>query len=180
MSLSDLTIQKLKSDKNQIFWDTNLPAFGIRVDKLNTMLEQTRKFKCGMVLATQGFTHFSEEMKNAVVTNTAIKLIGGASPKDASVLAKAMTTEDESLINAPPLTFTEHIKGRYGVQRIQVPYGAMEAKQKRHDLYALRDMTRQKYCTRWEDKPKPTVQLKEPEVAESTPPDYSPKGRKKK
>jgi len=34
LSLSDLTIQKLKSDKNQIFWDTNLPAFGIRVGKL--------------------------------------------------------------------------------------------------------------------------------------------------
>jgi hypothetical protein len=146
-------------------------------NRLGSMLEQVRKYKCGLVLATQGFSHFTPEMKDAAVNNTAIKLIGSTAPTDAALLARSIGGKEEFLVHTRPLTFIEHIKGNFGGRSIDVPYGAMEAKPRRNDMYALRDMTRQKYCTQFKDKQHEVRTMLH--AAEPEPVDYSPRAKKK-
>jgi hypothetical protein len=149
-------------------------------NRITDMLEQSRKYNCGMILATQELAKFPAESRNSLIANTAIKVAGGTTHSDALMLSKNMRCAPENITDLPTLQFMVAARGQ-GTAQVAVPAGVLEEKGKRNDLYALREMTRQKYCTRYENpryaKPEPEVEMKK--AAEPEPPDYSPRGKKK-
>jgi hypothetical protein len=65
---------------------------------IETLLEQARKYNVGLVLAHQHLGQFQQKLGETVMTNTAIKLVGGLSERDANALAKNMRTSPEFLL----------------------------------------------------------------------------------
>jgi len=149
-------------------------------NRITDMLEQARKYNCGMILATQELAKFPAESRNSLIANTAIKLAGGTTHQDASLLSKNMRCIPEQITNVPTLQFMLAARGQQ-TTHVSIPAGILEAKGKRNDLSALRDMTRNKYCTRYEaerKQPEPEVTMKK--AAEPEPPPYSPSKKKGK
>src|SRR5687767_5010446 len=53
---------------------------------IKSRLEQARKFRVGLILAHQHLAQFERKLQATVMTNTAIKLVGGLSEADARTL----------------------------------------------------------------------------------------------
>ena len=66
---------------------------------MGRLLEQARKYKVGLTLAHQHLDQFEENLRSTVGTNTAIKLVGGLSAKDARLLAQDMRAAPDYLLS---------------------------------------------------------------------------------
>jgi hypothetical protein len=68
-------------------------------ESIEKLLEQARKYKVGMLLAHQHLDQFKDNLRSTVRTNTAIKLTGGLSGKDARAFSEDMRTSPEYLLS---------------------------------------------------------------------------------
>ncbi|MCB1547242.1 MAG: ATP-binding protein, partial [Hyphomicrobiaceae bacterium] len=66
-------------------------------DNIDNLLIQARKFRLGLVMAHQYLGQLSRNLPASLMTNTAIKLAGGVSDRDARTLAPEMRTTPEFL-----------------------------------------------------------------------------------
>ncbi len=62
------------------------------------LLVQARKYKLGVVFAHQALEQMSDGLKALVMANTSIKMVGGASAKDARAMAQEMRTSPEFIL----------------------------------------------------------------------------------
>jgi len=65
---------------------------------MQNLLEQARKFQVGLILAHQHLAQFKGKLQSTVMTNTAIKMVGGLSDEDARTLAGNMRCTPEFLL----------------------------------------------------------------------------------
>ena len=66
-------------------------------EHMENLLEQARKFQVGLIIAHQHLAQFERKLQSTVMTNTAIKLVGGLSEDDARALAGNMRSTPEFL-----------------------------------------------------------------------------------
>ena len=88
-------------DEAQEYFDANI----------GVILSQARKFKVGMVLAHQYLGQLSNGLQEAFEANTAIKLAGGVSARDARSLAGQMGGDADKILSQPKGTFATYIRG---------------------------------------------------------------------
>jgi hypothetical protein len=125
-------------------------------ENMETLLEQARKFQVGLILAHQHLAQFERKLQSTVMTNTAIKLLGGLSEADARALAGNMRCTPEFLLGmkkheAAKITqFACWVRNHTPAAiRLNVPLGIMEALPKIHpQVFAtLIRCNREQYCT---------------------------------
>ena len=68
-------------------------------ESIQSLFNQARKYKVGLVIAHQNLDQFDQKLRAAVLSSTSIKLVGGLSAKDAGIFAKEMNCEPEFLQN---------------------------------------------------------------------------------
>jgi hypothetical protein len=66
---------------------------------IHSLFNRARKYKVGLVIAHQNLDRFGQKVRAAVLSSTAIKLVGGLSAKEAGIIAKEMNCEPEFLQN---------------------------------------------------------------------------------
>jgi hypothetical protein len=123
---------------------------------METLLEQARKFQVGLILAHQHLAQFERKLQSTVMTNTAIKLVGGLSADDASALAANMGCTPEFLLGmkkheaAKMTQFACWVRNHTpSAIRLNVPLGMMEMLPLIHpQVFAtLLRCNREQYCT---------------------------------
>jgi len=131
-------------------------------EKMETLLEQARKYNVGLLLAHQHLDQFENRLRSTVRTNTAIKMVGGLSAKDATELSKDMGCNPEFLLSmrkheAEKITqFACFVKNcTHSAIRLSVPLGMMEEQPpiNPHVLAALFRRNWERYCAMDEDNP---------------------------
>lgn len=100
-------------------------------DRTERFLSQARQFQCGLVMATQFIGQLPDEVKDAILANTSIKMAGPVSHKDATVLAKEMYTEPEFIRSmrkhADRSEFACHLRNLTpNAIRVSIPFGTLE------------------------------------------------------
>jgi hypothetical protein len=101
--------------------------------RLGSLFEQARKFGVGVVIAHQNLGQFAQDLRETVNTNTAIKLAGGVSERDARALAGEMWCDPKFLLGLQKeerkqTEFACYIKNIAGLKRaipLTVPFGAI-------------------------------------------------------
>ncbi len=88
-------------DEAQDYFDQNI----------GVILAQARKYKVGLILAHQYLGQLSNGLQEAFEANTAIKLAGGVSARDARALAGQMGAETDLIQRQPKGTFATYIRG---------------------------------------------------------------------
>src|SRR3954463_4467570 len=68
-------------------------------ESLENLLTQARKYRVGLVISHQTLGQFETRLRKTVMTNTAIKIVGGMSSKDADDLAKDMRCNSDYLLS---------------------------------------------------------------------------------
>jgi hypothetical protein len=125
-------------------------------ENMETLLEQARKFRVGLILAHQHLDQFERKLRSTVMTNTAIKLVGGISEADARALAGNMGCTPEFLLGMKKYETQQFTQFACWVRnttpssiRLNIPLGLMEAQRKIHrqTLAALLRRNRAMYCT---------------------------------
>jgi hypothetical protein len=125
-------------------------------EKMETLLEQARKFQVGLILAHQHLAQFERKLQSTVMTNTAIKLVGGLSADDARALAGNMGCTPEFLLGmkkheaAKMTQFACWVRNHTpSAIRLNVPLGMMEMLPLIHpQVFAtLLRANRERYCT---------------------------------
>jgi hypothetical protein len=105
-------------------------------DSLETLLNQARKFKLGIVFAHQYLDQLSQSLRASVAANTSIKLAGGVSDRDARSLGPDMRTTADFIAaqrkdaRVPPRTtqFACYVRNHTGAAvSLTVPFGSLEA-----------------------------------------------------
>jgi hypothetical protein len=104
-------------------------------ESIQSLFNQARKYKVGLVIAHQNLDQFDQKLRAAVLSSTSVKLVGGLSAKDAGIFAKEMNCEPEFLQNmrkAKGYTqFACHVRNH--TRRpiaLTVPLGQMEKQEK--------------------------------------------------
>ena len=100
-------------------------------DRTERFLSQARQFQCGLVMATQFIGQLPDEVKEAILSNTSIKMAGPVSHRDATVLAKEMYTEPEFIRSmrkhADRSEFACHLRNQTShAIRVAIPFGTLE------------------------------------------------------
>jgi Type IV secretion-system coupling protein DNA-binding domain len=120
---------------------------------IENLLNQSRKYKVGLVLAHQNLGQFEPRLQAAVMASTAIKLAGGVSAKDAASLAREMRCEPELLLGMRK--HPVHTEFACFVRSVtpqpvalSVPFGQMEGRPQASEeaLAALRAANRARYA----------------------------------
>jgi hypothetical protein len=131
-------------------------------EKIQTLLEQARKYNVGLILAHQHLDQFERRLRSTVRTNTAIKMVGGLSAKDAAELSEDMGCSPEFLQSMRKYESDKRTEFASFVKdatphaiRLSVPLGMMEQQPKIHPqvLTALIRRNWERYCTMDEDDP---------------------------
>ena len=81
--------------------DKRLPTF-VFIDEaqdyfdesIESLLNQGRKYKVGLIIAHQNLDQFSQKLRASVMASTSIKLVGGLSAKDTAAFAREMGCEE--------------------------------------------------------------------------------------
>jgi Type IV secretion-system coupling protein DNA-binding domain len=68
-------------------------------ESIQSLFNQARKYKVGLVIAHQNLDQFDQKLRAAVLSSTSVKLVGGLSAKDAGIFAKEMNCDPEFLQN---------------------------------------------------------------------------------
>ncbi|MEM9010637.1 MAG: type IV secretory system conjugative DNA transfer family protein [Pseudomonadota bacterium] len=148
-------------DEAQDYFDANI---GI-------ILSQARKYRVGMVMAHQYLGQLSGGLQEAFEANTAIKLAGGVSARDARSLAGQMAAEARLIQQQPKGTFVTYIRGLTNqAVPVRFPFFVLEQRPRatKDDIAAIRQQCRQAYAQPWQ----PTANHAEP--APETPPEPPP------
>lgn len=113
---------------------------------VTTMLEQARKSKVGLILAHQQLGQL-KEIRDSVLANTSIRLVGGVSYDDDAVLSKMMGVMPGAITGLHPFTFLGRAKGGYAVTVSVLP-GRMEELPRMTDeeWRQVRDDIRRRYA----------------------------------
>lgn len=125
-------------------------------ENIENLLEQARKFQVGLILAHQHLDQFENKLRSTVRTNTAIKLVGGLSQKDASEFSKDMGCDPEFLLGMRKIEaeartqfacFVRNYTGR--PVALSVPLGVMESQPPINPrvFASLIRHNREQYCT---------------------------------
>ena len=78
---------------------------------IETLFVQARKYKVGMIVATQFLGQMPIRLQDAVLGDTSIKFAGGVLDKHASNLARNMRTDVDTILGVGKGTFVAYIKG---------------------------------------------------------------------
>jgi hypothetical protein len=147
-------------------------------ENMENLLEQARKFQVGLILAHQHLAQFERKLQSTVMTNTAIKLVGGLSEEDARALAGNMRSTPEFLLGMKkyePQKFTQFAcwvrNFTPSAIPLSVPLGILEAQPKIHPqgFASLIRNNREKYCTNATDEYPPHDEPDSPEGDDSPP-----------
>jgi DNA helicase HerA-like ATPase len=127
-------------------------------DSIETILEQARKYRIGLVAAHQSLDQPSPRIRSALLSNTSFKCAGGVSAKDAHAVAGELRTTPE---------FIESMRRRGGrtefaawvkhwtphAVRLSVPLGYLERQPvlSEEALDALVASNRERYCTSYDE-----------------------------
>ena len=133
-------------------------------ESIQSLFNQARKYKVGLVIAHQNLDQFDQKLRAAVLSSTSIKLVGGLSAKDAGIFAKEMNCEPEFLQNMR--------KGKGYTQfacfvrnhtrrpiSLTVPFGQMEKQEKltSEELEQVLTENRRRYGATGEGTKRPSV-----------------------
>ena len=133
------------------------------------ILSQARKFKVGMLTATQFLSQMDNKLQDAVFANTAIKFAGGVSAKDASILAREMRTDTTTIEQQAKLSFAAFIKGttKQAIS-LSIQPGLMERlpRMNNDSFSEQRDIMRERYATHYSEIQR---EHEEPEVENNDP-----------
>lgn len=139
--------------------DRRLPTY-VYIDEANdyfdrtigTILSQARKYKVGMVLAHQYLGQLDGKLHEAIAANTAIKLAGGVSAKDARALAAELRTDASFIEAQDKLYFAAMVRGTTKrAVSIAIEPGRMEAQPRltEEQRQAQRDAMRAAYAVHY-------------------------------
>lgn len=135
-------------------------------DNVAQILEQARKFNVGLTLAHQYIGQLSPKLAESFAANTAHKIVGGVSAKDARTFAPMMNCEPEFITKQPKGTFAQFIRNyMQTATELKVTFGLIDQKYERMSprrFDAIRAINRQRYCV-------PISELQQPEDAEIQP-----------
>lgn len=120
---------------------------------IENLLNQARKYRCGLVLAHQNLGQFEPKLQAAVMASTAIKLAGGVSAKDAVVLAREMRTDPEFLLSVrkgrSETSFACFVRNLTPQPlALSVPFGQMEGRPRmsEEEKERLLSRNRERFC----------------------------------
>jgi len=121
---------------------------------IENLLNQARKYRCGLILAHQNLGQFEPKLQAAVMASTGIKLAGGVSARDANTLAREMRTSPEFLLSMrkgqSQTEFACFVRNLTSQPiALTVPFGQMEARPKmtQEAATALLAGNRQRFCS---------------------------------
>lgn len=101
-------------------------------DNIQTLLEQARKFKVGLVLAHQHLDQLSTGLRSAISANSSIKLAGGVNDRDARLLAPDMRTTADFIASmskhARSTDFACYVRNlTTNALQLEIPFGSLES-----------------------------------------------------
>jgi len=135
-------------------------------DRVETILNQARKFNVGLTLAHQNLDQLSTRLRATLLSNTSIKCAGGVSAKDARAIADELHTTPEFIDGmrrkGPKTEFAVWVKNvTPHAVRLTVPLGFLERQHAldEEDYEVLLERNRERYC----DTPQFGVALPVPE-----------------
>lgn len=97
-------------------------------DNIDSLLNEARKRRVGIVMAHQYLDQLTPQLRSSMATNTAIKMAGGVSDKDARTLAADMRCEPGLITAQTTGNFACYIKNVTAqAVSIRVPFGVLEA-----------------------------------------------------
>lgn len=122
-------------------------------DRIETILNQARKYKVGLTLAHQNLDQLSPRLRSALLTNTSMKCVGGVSAKDAHTLSDELHTTAEFIDGmrrkGPKTEFAVWVKHETPhAIRLTVPLGFLERQHTldEEDYAVLLERNRERYC----------------------------------
>jgi len=154
-------IAQAAQERSVIPQDKRMPTY-VYVDEasdyfdhnISIILSQARKFKVGILTATQFLSQMDNKLQDAVFANTAIKFAGGVSAKDASILAREMRTDTATIEQQEKLSFAAFIKGttKQAIS-ISIEPGLMEClpRMSAEDFTRQREIMRERYATHYSE-----------------------------
>ncbi len=115
--------------------------------KITEILEQTRKFRIGVILAHQYLGQIPSTVLNSLHSNTAVKMAGSISSADARIMASEMDTTPEFIKNCRELTMAMSIRGK-PITKYETIYGTMDRLELMSDAQwkVVRSNMRKKYA----------------------------------
>jgi hypothetical protein len=122
-------------------------------ENIGIILSQARKYRVGMMLAHQYLGQLSSSLQEGVEANTAVKLAGGVSARDARALSGQMGADADMIARQPKGTFAAFIRGvTERAVPISFPFFILEKAPKTTDAErdAIREYSRQTYAHAWE------------------------------
>lgn len=97
-------------------------------DNIDSLLNEARKRRVGIVMAHQYLDQLTPQLRSSIATNTAIKMAGGISDKDARALAGDMRTSSDMIAAQRKGHFMCYVKNvTPAAVSIHVPFGELEA-----------------------------------------------------
>ncbi|MDE2133942.1 MAG: ATP-binding protein [Alphaproteobacteria bacterium] len=122
-------------------------------DRVETILNQARKFSVGLTLAHQNLDQLSTRLRATLLSNTSIKCAGGVSAKDARTIADELHTTPEFIDGmrrkGPKTEFAVWVKNvTPHAVRVTVPLGFLERQHAldEEDYVVLLERNRERYC----------------------------------
>ncbi len=122
-------------------------------DRVETILNQARKFNVGVTLAHQTLDQLSMRLRSVMLSDTSIKCAGGASARDARALADELHTTPEFIDGmrrrGPATEFAVWVKNvTPHAVRLSVPLGFLERQYtlNEEDYEVLLERNREQYC----------------------------------
>jgi hypothetical protein len=114
-------------------------------ENITNLLETARKYRVGLVLAFQSLGQIPYDLQHSIITNTAIKCLGGISAKDARALQDDVQTKADDLMSIPKLSFLFSVKNRF-TRVHRVTLSVLEKMPRRASVKKLIEENRAKYC----------------------------------
>ncbi len=90
-----------------LYVDEAASFFSSNIDDL---LTESRKYKCGLVLAHQYLDQATGSLKSSLHSNTGIKFASGLSASDARAMASEMRTSADFILDQPKLQFAAFVR----------------------------------------------------------------------
>jgi len=116
---------------------------------IGIILSQARKYNVGMVLAHQYLGQLDAKLQEAFSANTAIKLAGGVSAKDARSLAPMLHCQPDLIEAQPKGSFASFVRGATGsALPLTFPFGHMENLERMNpeEMRLVRARMRERYA----------------------------------
>jgi hypothetical protein len=117
------------------------------------LLSEIRKFRCGLILSAQSLSQLTLEVRDAVMSNTAVKL-ASCSAKDAKALSADMETTEEFILQQKKqgnrARWACHVKGvtTKGAVSLEIPLGTVEGRKQmtKEEFSAVMERNRREMC----------------------------------